>query len=256
MIEFAHVTAMYVSRKAVLNDLCLQIPPGSRLGVVGRNGVGKSTLFHLLLGWQKPVRGQIHGLSTYRRPMLCNQDYRQSLFPWWTVAQNLSYPLQLSGLAPAVIAQRITQFLQQWGIELPLAAYPWQLSGGQQQLTNLCRALLFAPDLLLLDEPFAALDVHHTALALDMLGSYAQAHAPTLLLISHQVDEILTLCDRVIVLGGTPVVVMADTMIPGVWPRRLVEATDAVARRQLKQRLMAALSSFSLPQDGGTDERG
>ncbi|WP_291429719.1 ABC transporter ATP-binding protein [Deinococcus sp.] len=200
------VTFRYPSRRRAgvgVGPLTLDVPAGEFLCVVGPSGSGKSTLLSLLAGFLRPRSGQITlGGEVVRgpHPRLTLVQQEAALFPWLTVAGNVGFGLR--GLNRAERAARVTDTLRQVGLAGFESRRPHELSGGQRQRVALARALAIQPGLLLLDEPFSALDhATRTALADELLALWWQ-HKVTVVFVTHQLEEALHLGQRVVALRG------------------------------------------------------
>jgi sulfonate transport system ATP-binding protein len=199
----------------VLGDLDLEVVPGEFVAVVGRSGSGKTTLLRLLAGLETPTRGAIlqdgsplAGLN--RRARLMFQDAR--LLPWDRVAGNVGLGL------PADRAGRVSWALEQVGLEDRAEDWPRTLSGGQQQRVALARALAGSPGLLLLDEPLGALDALTRIEMQALVEQVWQASGFTGVLVTHDVEEAVTLADRVLIVDQGRIA--SETRIPLPRPRR------------------------------------
>ncbi|GGN42227.1 ABC transporter ATP-binding protein [Deinococcus daejeonensis] len=200
------VTYHYQGRRghgAGVGPLTLDVPGGEFLCVVGPSGSGKSTLLSLLAGFLKPQRGQISlGGEVVRgpHPRLTLVQQEAALFPWLTVAGNVAFGLR--GVPRAERDARVQDALRQVGLEGYGPRRPHELSGGQRQRVALARALVTRPGLLLLDEPFSALDhATRTALADELLTLWRQSGV-TVVFVTHQLEEALHLGQRVVALRG------------------------------------------------------
>ncbi|GAA0504874.1 ABC transporter ATP-binding protein [Deinococcus depolymerans] len=200
------VTYRYQNRAAGgagVGPLTLNVPAGEFLCVVGPSGSGKSTLLSLLAGFLRPQAGQITlGGEPVRgpHPRLTLVQQEAALFPWLTVAGNVGFGLR--GLNRADRQARVTDALRQVGLAGFETRRPHELSGGQRQRVALARALAIQPGLLLLDEPFSALDhATRTSLADELLALWWQ-HKVTVVFVTHQLEEALHLGQRVVALRG------------------------------------------------------
>ena len=194
--------------KAVIYDnFDLDIPRGELISVFGPNGCGKSTLINIVAGLIAPEAGQI-----LFDGMLLNeikfgyvfQNYREALFPWLRAFDNIAYPLKMMQVVPAERRARTEKLVAHLGIKLDLNLYPYQMSGGQQQLVSIMRALIVEPEILFLDEPFSALDYEMTLFMREQLQRIFMETGTTTVLVSHDLEEAVFLADRV------PVVVPAS----------------------------------------------
>jgi NitT/TauT family transport system ATP-binding protein len=189
-----------------------------RVIVIGRSGCGKSTLLKAVAGFASPVLGtiEIAGRSS-RAPgpdrAVVFQEFDQ-LFPWRTVLDNVAYPLRMNGRSRRSAAATAREYLELTGLTRAADRFPHQLSGGMKQRTAIARALALEPSLLLMDEPFGALDAitrQHLQAELNQIVATAQV---ALLFVTHSIEEALVLGDRVVVLAGAPSAV-ADVVTVG-----------------------------------------
>jgi len=147
------------------------------------------------------------------------QNYSASLLPWLTVLDNVALPLRFRGVAGAERVRRATAVVEDLALDLPLHAYPMEISGGERQKVAIARAAIDRPDMLLLDEPFANLDAPTRFVLRERLVPHAQPGAATLL-VSHDLDDCILLSDRVVLLAGTPATVTAVVSVDLPRPRR------------------------------------
>lgn len=208
--------------KEVLRDLTLTVRPGEVIVFRGDNGTGKTTLLNVLVGIEPATTGSIrfsHAADGPVRVGYVQQDYTSSLLPWFDVRENVAVPLRLAGIGKKERSDRADKLLENLGFTtLPRDAYPYQLSGGQKQRVALARALIHEPHLLILDEPFANLDAHSTRDLQETISEIHQTKGPTILYVSHDLDQIF-LADRVLVLHGSPAAVAAEFDLPLKRPR-------------------------------------
>jgi NitT/TauT family transport system ATP-binding protein len=132
------------------------------------------------------------------------QNYREALFPWLRAFDNIAYPLKLKNVPPAERRARTEKLVEHLGIKLDLALYPYQMSGGQQQLVSILRALVVEPQILFLDEPFSALDYEMTLFMRDQLQRIFVETGTTTVLVSHDLEEAVYLADRILLLSRRP----------------------------------------------------
>ena len=206
-VRLSDVTKTFVGRNGLVgvSNLCLYVPQRCLTTIIGPNAAGKSTALNLIAGLLQPDAGtvQLENISNGRvRIGYVWQDYRASLLPWLNTSDNVSFPLKLSGVGAAERFRRACVLLEACAPDVNPRAKCSSLSGGQQQKLAIARSLVAEPDILLLDEPFSALD-HRARLE---MGSFVEKlwlerPVPTLL-VSHDIDEALLLGDQILLLRG------------------------------------------------------
>ncbi len=197
---------------AALAGVDLTVTPGEFLGVLGPSGCGKSTLLRILAGLLEPSAGRLE-----RAPGLAGRIgfvfQEPTLMPWATVADNVYLPLRLAGMTREAVSPRITAMLESLGLGEFAAAYPRQLSGGMRMRVSIARALVTEPTLLLLDEPFAALDeITRFKLNEDLRVLWRQLRC-TIIFVTHSVFESVFLTNRILVMTKRPGRIAADLAI-------------------------------------------
>ena len=193
--------------KTVLQGINFSMQSGDFVTFVGSSGCGKSTLLRLIAGLDQPSSGSIFvDGSPVQAPGpdrgMVFQKY--SLYPWLNAADNVAFGMRLQGLKPAVVRDRTSYFLEVVGLQEAATKLPRELSGGMQQRVAIARALATNPSVLLLDEPFGALDLQIRETMQDFLLKLWQRTGLTVLLITHDVEEALVLAQRVYVLASNP----------------------------------------------------
>ncbi len=208
-------------RTEVLKKLDLTVAKGEFVAIVGASGVGKSTLLRVLMGLATPTSGRVK-LSPdpeAERPLaLVFQDAR--LLPWRRVVSNVAFGLEKTALPKAERLHRAMQALGLVGLSDLAQRWPHQLSGGQRQRVALARALAVRPAILLMDEPFSALDVATRENLQDELIRIRRETQKTIIFVTHDIDEAAYLADRIVALGGKPGVVRSLRSIDLPQPRR------------------------------------
>ncbi|GAA3750868.1 ABC transporter ATP-binding protein [Plantactinospora mayteni] len=202
-----------------VRDLTFAVGAGELVCVVGPSGAGKTTLLKCIAGLLPPTSGDLvlEGAPVQGPPpgmAVVFQEYGRSLFPWMTVQQNVELPLkQKKSLTRPRRQELVRDALAAVGLGDVPGAYPWQLSGGMQQRVALARAVAYEPHILLMDEPFAAVDAQTRADLEDLVRSLWQRLGVTILFVTHDIDEAVYLGQRVLVLSGSPTVVLDDVAI-------------------------------------------
>ncbi len=233
-VKRPHVTIRGLSKtfgKTVIYDkFDLDIPRGQLISVFGPNGCGKSTLINMIAGLIPVDAGQI-----LFDGMLLNeikfgyvfQNYREALFPWMRAFDNIAYPLKMMNVSPAERKARTERLVAHLGIKLDLNLYPYQMSGGQQQLVSIMRALVVEPEILFLDEPFSALDYEMTLFMREQLQKLFMESGTTMVLVSHDLEEAVYLADHVLLLSRHPARVADFTKFDAARPRTDATLSDA-----------------------------
>jgi NitT/TauT family transport system ATP-binding protein len=230
-------------RFEVLHEVSLDAAPGELICLLGPSGCGKSTLLGALAGHLQPARGtlRINGEPIEGphpdRGLVFQQH---TLFPWKTVLQNVAYGLKLKGIARAQREAEALKMIAQVGLAGFEQRYPRELSGGMQQRVEIARVLVNRPRVLLMDEPFGALDALTRAHMQELLLELWNRLRTTILFVTHDIDEALFLADRVLVLGPRPGRIIEELRVPFARPRHAGQLTERefVA---LKRRCLALL---------------
>lgn len=229
-----HVTIRGLSKrfdKAVIYDnFDLDIPRGELISVFGPNGCGKSTLINMIAGLIPVDSGEILFDGMHLDEIKFGyvfQNYREALFPWLRAFDNIAYPLKITKVPPAERKARTEKLVEHLGIKLDLNLYPYQMSGGQQQLVSILRALVVEPEILFLDEPFSALDYEMTLFMREQLQRLFMESGTTMVLVSHDLEEAVYLADRVLLLSRHPARVADFTRVEVPRPRTNATLSDA-----------------------------
>lgn len=226
MITFEHVSKAFDSLK-VLNELSFHVSPGQIVGIVGPSGVGKTTILKLITGILTPDSGTVVVGDTAVGYVF--QEPR--LLPWRDVLTNVAFPLELAGVGRAEREARAREVLTLTGLDGFARAYPDQLSGGMAQRAALARALVLEPDVLLLDEPFSALDaMTRERLDAELLSLWGQT-GTTIVLVTHSISEAVYLSDRVLVMSERPGRIVAEVPVAAPRPRTLSGAAGTTFSR-------------------------
>jgi len=198
-----------------LHDITLTVDAGQFVCVVGPSGCGKTTLLRCLGGLLAPTSGEVKvdGATVTGPPdglAIVFQEYGRSLFPWLRVAENIELPLKSKGIAKPERRRIVGEALAAVGLTDAGRAYPWQLSGGMQQRVAIARAIAFQPRVMLMDEPFAAVDAQTRADLEDLVRTVWKQFGMTMLFVTHDIDEAVYLGERVVMLSASPTHVLED----------------------------------------------
>jgi NitT/TauT family transport system ATP-binding protein len=206
-----HVTIRGVCKRfgpaVIYDDFDLDIPRGELISVFGPNGCGKSTLINMIVGLIPLDAGRVlfdGMLLSQVKFGYVFQNYREALFPWLRAFDNIAYPLKLMKISRAERRARTEMLVARLGISLDLNLYPYQMSGGQQQLVSILRALVVEPEILFLDEPFSALDYEMTLFMREQLQRLFLETRTTTVVVSHDLEEAVFLADRILLLSRNP----------------------------------------------------
>ncbi|WP_234811258.1 ABC transporter ATP-binding protein [Xaviernesmea oryzae] len=250
LIELRNVSKTFGTVKA-LQDLEVSIRPGELVTVVGPSGCGKSTLFNILAGLEEPDPGNVlrhKGISSVASDLLGKVSFmpqRDLLLPWRNVIDNAILALEIEGMPRGEARKQAMAMLPEFGLAGFEAQYPNQLSGGMRQRVALMRTFLFKRDLMLLDEPFGALDALTRTMMQRWLLDVWQNHKRTVLFITHDVDEAIFLGDRVLVMTARPGRVKLEQAVDLPRPRKadIVTSPEFIA---LKKTLLEAIEEESM----------
>lgn len=221
MLDVRGLRKVYASAKRsveAVRDLTFSVGAGELVCLVGPSGCGKTTLLRCISGLLECTAGEVvlEGQQVFgpRAGMaVVFQEYGRSLFPWLTVWQNVELPLKEKKVPRTERKRLVTEALEAVGLADSHTAHPWQLSGGMQQRVAIARAVAYEPHVLLMDEPFAAVDAQTRADLEDLVRSLWQRLGVTVLFVTHDIDESVYLGQRVVVLSSSPTVVLEDIVI-------------------------------------------
>jgi NitT/TauT family transport system ATP-binding protein len=244
----------------VLDKVDLQLRPNEIVGLLGRSGSGKSTLLRAIAGLIKPSAGVVtvrdpadgasHGLA------MVFQSF--ALFPWLTIQQNVELGLEAQGIPPAERRRRALGAIDLIGLDGFENAYPKELSGGMRQRVGLARALVVRPSILLMDEPFSALDVLTAeTLRTDLLDLWCEGRTPiqSILIVTHNIEEAVFMCDRILVFGSNPGRIIAEIKVDLPQPRNRLtapfrELVEAIYARMTVKPVGAPMRDGNFPGTG------
>ncbi|OYV60107.1 MAG: nitrate ABC transporter ATP-binding protein, partial [Acidiphilium sp. 21-62-4] len=255
LLEVSHCRQAYPKEAnnelIVLDDVNVRLFEGEIVGLLGRSGSGKSTLLRIIAGllrptsgdvtWQgKPVRGPVRGVA------MVFQSF--ALFPWLSVQENVEIGLEAMGVSRSVRETRAEEAIDLIGLGGYESAYPKELSGGMRQRVGLARALVTHPDLLLMDEPFSALDVLTAeTLRTDLIDLWSERKLPvkSILMVTHNIEEAVLMCDRILVFSSDPGRVAHEMTVPFAHPRNRLDP----AFRQMVDDIYAVMTRRKTPAD-------
>jgi NitT/TauT family transport system ATP-binding protein len=215
----------------VVDGVSFTVAEGEMVAIVGPNGSGKSTLLRLIAGLLEPETGtiEIGGAAVSEADPRVGFVFQEPrLLPWRSTVSNVAFPLELAGVAAGARRERATAMLEMVGLTEFAEAYPRQLSGGMRQRAAIARALVREPEVLLLDEPFSALDaLSRERFNVELLDLWQRTHS-TILLVTHSIPEAVFVADRVLVLSPRPARVVAELAVPLPRPRS-AQSLDSAA---------------------------
>jgi NitT/TauT family transport system ATP-binding protein len=221
LLSVADLSKTYTAAGAhveAIRSISFDVAQGELVCIVGPSGCGKTTLLKCLSGLLAPSRGSVtlDGQQVTGPPeklALVFQEYGRSLFPWLTVQDNVGLPLKARGTPRAERAELVRAALEEVGLAAAMTTFPWQLSGGMQQRVAIARAIAYQPEVLVMDEPFAAVDAQTRADLEDLVRRVWRDLGVTVLFVTHDIDESVYLAERVLVLSSSPTVVQEDLTV-------------------------------------------
>lgn len=249
-LGFEQVTKIYEGNNAdfvAFDNITLEARASEFLAIVGPSGCGKSTLLKIAAGLIPPTRGKVllEGKSIMAPPpgvVYLFQQYAKSLFPWRTVIDNVFFPLEGAPRSQREEARRRCQdYVRQVGLTGFEKSYPWQLSGGMQQRVAIARALAAQPKVLLLDEPFSAVDALTRMELQSLMLQLWERQKFTAILVTHDVEEAIFMADRVAVLGAKPTALKEIVEVDLFRPRDQLATRENSRFLKLRHHLTASL---------------
>ena len=218
----------------VLSDTTFQVKKGEIVTLFGKSGCGKSTLLNILGGFEKAQKGSVlhNGEPVVKPTKSCVMIFQQiNLLPWRTVLKNVELGLEGENLSASEQRDRVINALTLVGLETSLDKFPHELSGGMQQRVAIARALAIQPDVILMDEPFAALDSFNRYKLQQELLRIQEKKNTTIVLVTHDIDEAVYLSDRVMVMSSHPGTIQKEIAITQMKPRDRTHADFQYFRR-------------------------
>jgi NitT/TauT family transport system ATP-binding protein len=264
LLEVRHCKQAYhkdsTSDFIVLDDVNVSLKPGEIVGLLGRSGSGKSTLLRIVAGLLRPTEGDViwrgHKLlGPAEGVAMVFQSF--ALFPWLTVQENVELGLEAQGVARKVREDRAEEAIDLIGLGGYEDAYPKEMSGGMRQRVGLARALVVHPDLLLMDEPFSALDVLTAeTLRTDLIDLWMEDKLPvkSILMVTHNIEEAVLMCDRILVFSSNPGRVAQELRVPFPHPRNRHDAAFRKFVDDIYALMTRRATSVPAPTTPGTIE--
>ena len=217
MLRAEHITKHYQGNK-VIEDINIEIRKSELVCLLGASGIGKTTLFQILSGLESPDEGAVYLAGEDITGITGRMSYMQQkdlLLPFETIINNVSIPLLLAGAPKKEAQMKAALYFKEFGLSGCEKKYPSQLSGGMRQRAALLRSYLFSGDLMLLDEPFSALDVMTKSSMQRWFREIMENHKTTALFITHDVDEAIMLSDRIYIMSGAPGRISSEIKLGG-----------------------------------------
>jgi NitT/TauT family transport system ATP-binding protein len=234
LITLRDVSKTYRSgaaHRVAVEGVSLDLGRGEFVSFVGPSGCGKTTTLMMMAGLVRTSSGSISMLgepitAPPEDAAVVFQDYSRSLFPWMRVGKNVALALNHSGLGKVEVNQRVEEVLTRVGLAGSARLYPWQLSGGMQQRVAIARALAVRPKLLMMDEPFAAVDAQTRIDLEDLLLELWSGTGMTVVFVTHDIDESVYLADRVVVMAAHPGRILKEVVVDLPRPRNQIETKE------------------------------
>jgi sulfonate transport system ATP-binding protein len=249
MLKIHNLSKTYADGTQALRDITLEMGSGTIVAVIGGSGCGKTTLLRLIAGLDQPTHGNIRvdsAFITEPHPAVGIVFQEPRLFPWLDVADNTGFGL--THLSKRERNKRVSETLARVGLADHAGRWPRELSGGQQQRVSIARALVAQPKVALLDEPFSALDAFTRASLHDHLLTLWAEFRPTIVIVTHDVEEAVTLGDRVVVMSPRPGRVYEEIDIALGRPRDRLSSAFEASKRRVYKSLNESLADPNAPR--------
>ena len=210
------------SETELFSGISFSVDRGEIVAIFGPNGSGKTTLLNIISGLAEKTSGDV------KNPFLENnqfsyifQNYKESLLPWKSNYENIAFPLRLQGKKNGEIKKKVEELDKIFGFSEQFEMFPYELSGGQQQMLAFIRALVSKPKALFIDEPFAALDYENNLKLREILLNYHSRYMPAILIVTHDIEEAVHLASKIIMLSKKPARIVGIIENDATYPRQL-----------------------------------
>lgn len=234
-LQLQNISKQYKGQKGIVDalvDINFEAQTGEFICLVGPSGCGKSTILNLISGLEKPTEGTV--IVEGRLGLMFQEP---GIFPWLTVRDNISFGLRMADKGADEIAEQVDHFIQMVHLDKFADSYPHELSGGMKQRVALARTLILDPDILLMDEPFAALDAQTREMLYTELQHIWQITKKTIVFITHDVREAVCLGDRVVVMGSHPGTIKKEFAVGLPRPRDIGSVEVSMLSNEVKAEL-------------------
>lgn len=229
-ISINHLTKAFYKKQGsvtALDDISLTIEDGEFVCLVGPSGCGKTTLLRILADLEKPSVGEFTiATEGEGRPLQSMVFQERGVIPWLTVDENVGFGLKMRHLPKELIQERTAYYLKKTGLDKFSTLYPKELSGGMKQRVSIARAFANDPEILLMDEPFAALDEQNKFILQEELLSIWAETGKTVLFITHSIDEALLLSDRILLMSSQPGKIIQEIKVDMPRPRKMEDIRE------------------------------
>jgi len=260
VVSVSHLNKVYQSKERrveAIGDLTFDVAAGDFTCIVGPSGAGKTTLLKCLSGLLAPTSGAIrvngHDVAGPPAEMaVVFQEYGRSLFPWKTVRENIELPLREKKIAKVERTRLVDEALAAVALSGAADSYPWQLSGGMQQRVAIARAVAYQPKVMVLDEPFAAVDAQTRADLEDLMLRLWTELDLTVIFVTHDIDEAVYLGQRVLVLSSSPTRILDDVRIDIPGPRSQATTRIEPGFAELRTRVYRGIQQAKATHAAGT----
>lgn len=259
-ISVQHVTKVFSKRDGdviALEDVSLQVKEGEFVCLIGPSGCGKTTLLRILAGLESASTGRFEiKKGKEKKPLQSMIFQEKGVIPWISVRENVAFGLKMRHLPKAQVKQQTDYYLEKVGLSQFANLYPKELSGGMKQRVSIARAFANDPEVLLMDEPFAALDEQNKFILQEELLSIWQETKKTVIFITHSIDEALLLSDRILLMTSQPGRIIEEKRVDLPRPRNIeqVRADQKVAEQfvEIWNHLQSEVLKGRQIQEGGT----